>query len=163
MPRVLGSPAGLAGVVAVLSVLMAVLLAVLGAYGTWSVAAEGRQVAGRVVAAVSCADAGRAEEVEFELDGAVRRAALDACGHREGEQVVLTVTDDGPGIAEADRARVFERFTRLDEARRRDDAGAGLGLAIVERIVARHGGTVAVTDRLDGAPGARFVVRLPVA
>ena len=101
MPRVLGSPAGLAGVVAVLSVLMAVLLAVLGAYGNWSVAAEGWQTLGRVVTGVSCADADRAEEVEFQRDGAVERAELDACGHRDGEEVVLTVTDDGVHLGAA--------------------------------------------------------------
>lgn len=80
-------------------------------------------------------------------------------------EVVLTVTDDGPGIAPDDRTRVFERFTRLDEARGHRDAaaGAGLGLAIVDRIVARHAGTVTVTDRPDGMQGARLVVRLPIA
>ena len=56
----------------------------------------------------------------------------------------LTVTDDGPGVKEADRERVFERFTRLDEARARgtDDSGAGLGLAIVRSIVTSFGGTI---------------------
>ncbi len=52
--------------------------------------------------------------------------------------VAVTVTDDGPGIAEADRERAFERFTRLDEARSRDDGGTGLGLAIVRRLVQLH-------------------------
>ncbi|MFC5287369.1 hypothetical protein ACFPM7_09930 [Actinokineospora guangxiensis] len=101
VPQVLGSPAGLAGVVAVLSVLVAVLLALLGAYGTWSVAADGWQALGKVVTAVSCADAGRAEEVEFERDGVPERAELDACGHREGEEVVLTITDDGVHLGDA--------------------------------------------------------------
>ncbi len=71
----------------------------------------------------------------------------------------LAVQDDGPGIAPADRERVFQRFTRLDEARASDDGGAGLGLAIVKDIVARHGGTVAFTDC---PAGARVVVRLPL-
>ena len=74
----------------------------------------------------------------------------------------LLVGDDGPGIAPADRTRVFERFTRLDEARTADAAGAGLGLAIVAGIAARHHGTVHVdTDPVLG--GAMFVVRLPAS
>ncbi|MDQ6526803.1 HAMP domain-containing sensor histidine kinase [Nocardioides sp. LHD-245] len=73
--------------------------------------------------------------------------------------VVLTVEDDGLGVPEADRARVFERFVRLDDARTRDAGGSGLGLAIVREVVADHGGSVAV-DRGE-LGGARFVVRLP--
>ncbi|KRA32887.1 hypothetical protein ASD81_14685 [Nocardioides sp. Root614] len=73
--------------------------------------------------------------------------------------VELVVDDDGPGIPEADRARVFERFVRLDEARARDAGGSGLGLAIVGEIVASHGGGVQVSTSPLG--GARFVVRLP--
>ena len=73
--------------------------------------------------------------------------------------VTLTVDDDGPGIAPADRERVFERFTRLDEARSRSAGGAGLGLAIVAAIVADHRGTVAIDRSPHG--GARFTVRLP--
>jgi Signal transduction histidine kinase len=55
---------------------------------------------------------------------------------------------------------VFERFTRLDEARSRDAGGAGLGLAIVRDVVVAHDGTVEITDN---DPGARFTVKLPVA
>ncbi|WP_086839031.1 sensor histidine kinase [Amycolatopsis kentuckyensis] len=70
-------------------------------------------------------------------------------------QAVLTVDDDGPGIPEADRERVFDRFVRLDDARDRDEGGSGLGLAIVADIARAHGGTAAVEGR------SRFVVRLP--
>ncbi|MEV7092211.1 ATP-binding protein [Amycolatopsis sp. NPDC051045] len=73
----------------------------------------------------------------------------------EAGQAVLTVDDDGPGIPEADRERVFDRFVRLDDARDRDEGGSGLGLAIVADIARAHGGTAAVED------GSRFVVRLP--
>ena len=71
----------------------------------------------------------------------------------------LTVEDDGPGIPEPDRARVFEPFLRLDASRDRHTGGFGLGLAIVRRIALVHGGDV----RLDAgaAGGARFAVLLP--
>ncbi|MEA2829138.1 MAG: hypothetical protein QOG43_3577 [Actinomycetota bacterium] len=70
--------------------------------------------------------------------------------------VTLVVEDDGPGVAPADRERVFERFTRLDDAR--SSGGTGLGLAIVREIVLAHLGQVRLEE---GAPGARLVVTLP--
>ncbi|WP_240803644.1 ATP-binding protein [Streptomyces sp. A0592] len=72
---------------------------------------------------------------------------------------VLEVVDDGPGIPGADRERVFERFTRLDDSRSRDHGGAGLGLAIARDLSAHHGGTLTAED---GAGGARLVLRLPL-
>ncbi|WP_326640905.1 ATP-binding protein [Streptosporangium sp. NBC_01755] len=78
----------------------------------------------------------------------------------EGADAVLTVTDDGPGIPEFDRERVFDRFTRLDSARSRDEGGAGLGLAIVRETVHAHGGAVHLED---ASPGLRAVVRLPLS
>ncbi|MEL6893066.1 MAG: ATP-binding protein [Actinomycetota bacterium] len=97
------------------------------------------------------------------LDNAARHAdaAVAVAVRSDGDDVVLTVDDDGPGIDAADRATVFERFTRLDEARTRDGGGAGLGLAVVQGIAERSGGTVTVTDAPLG--GARFVVTLPAA
>jgi signal transduction histidine kinase len=73
---------------------------------------------------------------------------------------VVTVDDDGPGIAAADRERVFHRFVRLDSARSRSAGGSGLGLAIVAEVVAAHHGTVEISDSPLG--GARFTVRLPL-
>jgi signal transduction histidine kinase len=75
--------------------------------------------------------------------------------------VALAVGDDGPGIPPDDRERVFERFTRLDEARDRDHGGAGLGLAIVRDVLRLHGGDIRVEE--GGPGGARFVVTLPAA
>jgi two-component system OmpR family sensor kinase len=82
---------------------------------------------------------------------------------RAGDEVVLTVADDGPGLSADARARAFERFYRDDEARSRETGGAGLGLAIVAAIVQAHGGTVAVDDADGGGGGgASMTARLPV-
>lgn len=79
---------------------------------------------------------------------------------RDGD-VVLTVDDDGPGVPVGDRERVFERFVRLDDGRRRREGGTGIGLAIVKRVAEQHGGKV----RVGVAPigGARFELTLPLA
>ena len=97
------------------------------------------------------------------LDNAARhaRATVRLEVAVDGGAAVLVVEDDGTGIAPADRERVFERFTRLERARSRDDGGAGLGLALVREIALHHGGSVSVED--GGLGGARFVVRLPAA
>ncbi|QKZ18717.1 sensor histidine kinase [Streptomyces chartreusis] len=97
------------------------------------------------------------------LDNAARhaRSAVTLSVRREGEWVVAAVADDGDGVAEADRERIFERFVRLDEARSRDDGGAGLGLAIARDVAVRHGGTLTVGRAPAG--GALFELRLPQA
>jgi signal transduction histidine kinase len=77
---------------------------------------------------------------------------------RSADRVIVTVADDGPGIPPADRSRVFDRFTRLDDARTRDSGGAGLGLAIVRELVRLHGGTVTLGD---ASPGLRVAISLP--
>jgi two-component system phosphate regulon sensor histidine kinase PhoR len=76
-------------------------------------------------------------------------------------RVVLTVTDDGPGIAEEHLPRLFERFYRVDPGRSRDRGGTGLGLAIVKHLVESMGGAVAVTS--DLGHGTTFRVELPSA
>jgi signal transduction histidine kinase len=75
------------------------------------------------------------------------------------DHVRITVDDDGPGIAPADRERVFERFVRADESRDRGFGGNGIGLAIVHRVVLGHGGTVGAGEAPSG--GARIEVTLP--
>jgi two-component system OmpR family sensor kinase len=79
---------------------------------------------------------------------------------REGDDAVVVVADDGPGLSPNDAARAFERFYRVDSSRSRQSGGAGLGLSIVQAIVGAHGGRVT----LDTAPGegATLTVRLPV-
>jgi signal transduction histidine kinase len=64
-------------------------------------------------------------------------------------------------VPEGNRERIFERFVRLDDARSRDDGGAGLGLAIARDVAVRHGGTLTVRDAPTG--GALFELRLPLA
>jgi signal transduction histidine kinase len=76
-----------------------------------------------------------------------------------GGNVVVEVSDRGPGIAEADKDRIFERFVRLDGTRARHPQGSGLGLAIVAQVAEAHGGRVEVLDREGG--GAIFRVTLP--
>jgi signal transduction histidine kinase len=78
----------------------------------------------------------------------------------EGDTIVLTVSDDGPGVPPADRERVFERFTRLDQARSRDGGGSGLGLPIVRSLLEALGGSVSLAD---ASPGLRAIVRVPAA
>lgn len=73
----------------------------------------------------------------------------------------LTVADDGEGVPAEQRERVFERFVRLDDARSRDDGGAGLGLAIARDVAVRHGGTLTLGEAPSG--GALFVLRLPLS
>jgi signal transduction histidine kinase len=73
---------------------------------------------------------------------------------------IITVVDDGPGLPEHERERVFDRFYRVQESRSRETGGTGLGLAIVRDIVRNHGGRVRLTAREDGKPGLTAVVVL---
>jgi two-component system sensor histidine kinase SenX3 len=82
------------------------------------------------------------------------------CGG-DGEQVEISVADEGIGIAEKDQERVFERFYRADPARSRETGGTGLGLAIVKHIVTNHGGQVGVWS-VEGV-GSTFTLRFPLA
>jgi signal transduction histidine kinase len=96
------------------------------------------------------------------LDNAQRHAAteISLTLRSEGGRAVLAVADDGAGVPGAERERIFERFVRLDDARSRDDGGAGLGLAIARDVAERHGGTLTVRESAAG--GALFELRLPV-
>jgi signal transduction histidine kinase len=75
----------------------------------------------------------------------------------EGDWALLVVDDDGPGIRDEDRERVFERFWRADDA---PSGGTGLGLAIARWIVERHGGRISAVNRPEG--GGRFEARMPL-
>lgn len=100
---------------------------------------------------------------------AVRNLIRNALGHAasqvrvsvasQDKRVVLRVDDDGPGVPEAHRIRIFEPFARLDDSRNRKSGGYGLGLAIVKRIATAHKGSVSVSDSPLG--GARFTLSWP--
>lgn len=106
----------------------------------------------------------------FALSQVLRNLVDNAARHAHGHVWVrvrpdltggalVVVADDGDGIAEADRPRVFERFVRLDDSRSRDLGGSGLGLPIVAQVARAHGGSVEVDESPAG--GARFTVKLP--
>jgi signal transduction histidine kinase len=98
------------------------------------------------------------------LDNAVRHAKtrVEVTTTVDHDQAVISVSDDGPGIQPADRERVFERFTRLDDSRGRSSGGTGLGLAIVRELITRAGGTVALTAA-ESPWRTRAELRLPLA
>jgi signal transduction histidine kinase len=102
-----------------------------------------------------------AQMVRNLVDNAVRhaRSQVAVAVRIDGDDVLLLVDDDGDGVPEPERERIFERFARLDDGRARDAGGAGLGLALVQRVATAHGGTVSVMTSDLG--GARFEVRLP--
>jgi len=94
------------------------------------------------------------------VDNAARHAEshVDLSLQIRGGHVVVAIEDDGPGIPEAERERVFERFVRLDESRTRASGGTGLGLAIAREISTAHEGSLHAEA---GARGARLVLVLP--
>ncbi|MFE9248292.1 ATP-binding protein [Streptomyces sp. NPDC007088] len=97
------------------------------------------------------------------LDNAQRHARSEVSVELNRGDVFaeLAVADDGAGVPPEQRERIFERFVRLDDARARDEGGAGLGLALARDLALRHGGTLTVGERPGG--GARFVLRLPLS
>jgi two-component system, OmpR family, sensor kinase len=86
-------------------------------------------------------------------------AAISVRVGTDGDNAVLEVCDEGPGMSREDAHRVFERFYRTDSSRDRASGGTGLGLSIVDSLVYAHGGTVSVTTALG--QGCRFTVSLP--
>jgi signal transduction histidine kinase len=81
------------------------------------------------------------------------------CTERRETEAVISVSDDGPGIPESQRDRIFHPFVRVDDSRSKESGGVGLGLAIVDRIMRLHGGSVTLEQ--SGAGGARFVTTWP--
>ena len=89
---------------------------------------------------------------------APEHTAIGVVTRRIDDRVSIDVLDQGPGIPDEARMRVFERFYRVDTSRARDPGGTGLGLAIVKHLVELQGGRVSVTNRPEG--GAQFTVEL---
>lgn len=85
---------------------------------------------------------------------------VDVSARIENGQPLIRVVDDGPGIPEADRDRLFERFHRGEAAQSRSPEGSGLGLAIVKAIAERHGATVDLCTPTSGL-GLEVRVRFP--
>ena len=112
-------------------------------------------------------DRGRLEQVMLNVLGNAVKYTPDG-GHihvtagesSTGDKVWMEVADDGIGIPEADRSRIFERFYRVDKARSRESGGTGLGLSIATEIVQRHNGTLSLVDR-EG-PGTTVRLELPI-
>ena len=94
--------------------------------------------------------------IEHTAPGGLVRLRAEA----RGERLELAVEDDGPGIPEAERERIFDRFHRTDSSRSRSLGGSGLGLAIARAIVLAHGGRIWA----DHSPecGARVALELPL-
>jgi signal transduction histidine kinase len=93
------------------------------------------------------------------LDNALKYGGpgpVTVAARREGQTVAITVADRGPGIAEADRGRVLDRFVRLESARSRP--GFGLGLSLAAAVARLHGGALRLEDN---APGLRAVIEVP--
>lgn len=98
------------------------------------------------------------------IDNAVRYASttVEVSLSAADGWACISVTDDGPGVPEPDRERIWDRFVRLDDDRSRPGGGSGLGLAMVRELAVAHGGGAEVHGREHG-PGAEFVIRLPVS
>jgi two-component system, OmpR family, phosphate regulon sensor histidine kinase PhoR len=114
--------------------------------------------------AVALADAKALDQVLINLvDNALKYSGehgrVQVVARREDEEIVIEVIDDGPGIPPAERARLFERFYRVDPGRSRDMGGTGLGLSIVKHLVESMRGHVGI--RSASPRGAIFWVRLP--
>ena len=111
-------------------------------------------------------DAAKLERVIFNLLNNAYKYAREATtvylsAHAENEKAIISVRDEGPGIASHHLDHLFSRFYRADDGRARSEGGSGLGLAICKRIVLAHGGEISVESEEGG--GTQFIVSLPLA
>ena len=99
--------------------------------------------------------------IENAVDHTDAAGRVELSARRDGENVILAVTDSGPGIPAAEVGRIFGRFTRVDPGRSREAGGFGLGLAVVKAIAEAHRGSVQVRSTLG--QGSVFELILPTA
>ena len=136
------------------------------------VLSQARQMARTTTLQVDTANVsgGQVTGRDTDLARVIENLATNAARHASGcvafsvrqldGDVEFTVTDDGPGIPPRNRARIFERFSTVEDARSSGNGRAGLGLSIARSIVTAHHGSIHIEDAPGG--GARFVVRLPM-
>ena len=130
-------------------------------------AARPAAASGRSTPAMETSGAGHAQGDEAAVGRVVRNLLENAVRHAAARvrvsvaDGVVVVEDDGNGVADADRERVFERFVRLEESREREAGGTGLGLAIAREIAREHGGDVVLADSPLG--GLSATLRLPLS
>lgn len=127
-------------------------------------AAKHQTVIEKIDASVVLADSRRLDQVLTNLIENAQKytpagGEISVSWENDRGNVVLKVTDNGPGILPEHHARLFERFYRVDKARSRDQGGTGLGLAIVKHILQRHDGAVWVESR--AGQGSTFACRFP--
>ena len=99
--------------------------------------------------------------VRYGPEGSRVAVSVNQADEPSGSIAEITVSDEGPGIPQAERDRIFERFYRIDAARSRESGGTGLGLSIVKHVAAGHGGEATVWSEVG--TGSTFTLRLPVA
>jgi two-component system, OmpR family, sensor histidine kinase CpxA len=97
----------------------------------------------------------------YTKEGTDVQIRLESAQGQNGQEAVIRVTDSGPGVPEEALEKLFRPFYRIDDARGRQTGGVGLGLAITERAVRLHGGTVKAANRPEG--GLMIEIRLPRA
>ena len=129
------------------------------------VLAAGRAVVVDLAPLATRGDRDRLRQLFWNLiENALRHTAADGtirlALRQDGDWALVSVADDGPGIAAEHLPHLFERFYRVDRARSRATGGSGLGLAIVKHLAEAHGGQVAVQS--EPGQGSIFTVRLPL-
>ncbi len=97
----------------------------------------------------------------YTAPGTTVEARLERQRNSSGEDMVIRVSDSGPGVPDSSLAKIFEPFYRLDDARNRQTGGAGLGLSIADRAIRLHGGQISASNRKEG--GLEIEIRIPAS
>lgn len=133
-------------------------------FGTEALKNQGYTITVEGESAILCADEGKIRQVIINLlSNAVKYSPdggrIEVAVRDRGEEVLLSVKDNGIGISEKDKPLIFERFYRTDKSRNRKTGGVGIGLTIVSAIVKAHGGKIEVES--SEGQGSTFTVTLP--